>query len=146
MTPSTKRELISELAGQFWPAKLSGSLASIMDANDTSILNVDLFGFDKMHDVIGHGEPMQKVQAVLLPKDVKISVLVLDYSYSKSVLDLYYEVEHSEVIPSYADMSRAVDIILDSLTEQVIRDRFTAYESEFFAHTESTPADWHMSE
>lgn len=143
MTPTEKQRLIKEIAAEFWPAKRSGSLASIMDAGETGILNVDLFGYDKVDGEIDR-DLMRKIRSVL-QKDVEIGVLVLDYSYALDELDLYMEVE-PKVELTYGVMTLVVNIILDFIDEQAIRDRFTAYESEFFAHTESTPADWRMSE
>jgi hypothetical protein len=141
MTPSQIRDLINEVADRFWPAKRLAPLGSILD--DIGFLNVLLFAFDKTDDSSGDRDTMEMVQAVL-PKDVELGVLILEYSYASGVLELYTELKPAVEL-SYGDMTRIVDAVLDSFTEARVRARFAEFEPKFFEFTKSTPADWHMS-
>ena len=140
MTPTQKRELIAELADRFWPAKVVAPLSPGLD--DSGFLYLEFFDFDSVEEDASLNEVVREVQK-LVPEDHKIHVLELDYSYVVGKLQLYSEVEVVGVLRTEVE-ERAEDLILESISESLIRERFDEFDLKFFESMQSTPADWRM--
>jgi hypothetical protein len=143
MTPAQKRELIIELADRFWPAKVVAPLSE--DLISTSFLCLELFHFDSRDEGTDGIEVAQRVQEHL-GADSVIGRLVLEYTYPAGTFVFYNEHEPTGEKFSDETRSRLIDIVLNSLSEETIRERFAQFKSQFFTHMQSTPSDWHMPE
>ena len=152
MDTEEKRQLVLQLADDFWPAKLVAPLSPMLD--NTSFLYVDLLYYmDGSDDEPSRAaaEVMREARRMLYGK-LSLDGMALSYSYAEGSLELELD-SFSHSVANQTEDERAYietqrrelfELAFEHLSEGDIRQAFAKFRDDFFAEMQSTVDDWQM--
>lgn len=141
MDANEKRQLVKDLAAEFWPATLIYRMSDMMD--DRSFLFFDIVR--SMSDEDAEGDVIGEVRQRIIDKLSELSGVsatrefILWYSFDDGLgMDLFGPGNEKPL------SGELIDAVLDVVPESHIREQFKKFQIGFFEFTDSSPEDWHM--